>query len=81
MDLMLSGLSLSLPAHAACPSDFTGTTVFGIDICVDRGIARGDLAHAAAVMAGILDFDKDGAPDNADVVVGLAAQQAAFVVV
>lgn len=34
-----------------------------------------------AVMTAILDFDGDGAPDNAAVVGGLAAQQAAFVVV
>ena len=81
MVLMLSGLSLSVPAHAACPSGFTGTAVFGIDICAGEGIAAGDLAHAASVMTGILDFDADGAPDNADIVQGLAAQQAAFVVV
>ena len=81
MVLMLSGLSLSVPAHAACPSGFNGTAVFGIDICAGKGIAAGGLAHAAAVMTGILDFDGDGAPDNAAVVRGLAAQQAAFVVV
>ena len=81
MVLMLSGLSLSVPEHAACPSGFTGTAVFGIDSCAGRGIAAGDLPHAAAVMTGILDFDGDGAPDNAAVVGGLAAQQAAFVVV
>ena len=81
MVLMLSGLSLSLPAYAACPSGFTGTAVFGIDICAGKGIAAGDLAHAAAVMTGVLDFDEDGAPDNAAIVEGLATQQAAFVVV
>ena len=72
MVLMLSGLSLSVPAHAACPSGFNGTAVFGIDICAGKGIAAGGLAHAAAVMTGILDFDGDGAPDNAAVVRGLA---------
>ena len=70
MVLMLSGLSLSVPEHAACPSGFTGTAVFGIDICAGKGIAAGDLPHAAAVMTGILDFDGDGAPDNAAVVGG-----------
>ena len=32
MVLMLSVLSLSVPAHAACPSGFTGAAVVGIDI-------------------------------------------------
>ena len=70
MVLMQSGLSSSLPAHAACPSDFIGTAVFGIDICAGKGFAAGDLAHAAAVMDGILDFDGDSAPDDAGVVGG-----------
>ena len=70
-----------VPAQAACPSDFSGTAVHGIDVCAGKGIVGRDLAHAASVMAGILDFDGDGAPDNPEVAAWLGAQQAAFVVV
>ena len=78
MNLLALALVLLLllpvvPAQAACPSDFSGTAVHGIDVCAGKGIAGRDLAHAASAMAGILDFDGDGAPDNPEVAAWLGA--------
>ena len=55
--------------------------VAGVDVPHAVCLSLSVPAHAAAVMTGILDFDEDGAPDNAAVVGELAVQQAASVVV
>lgn len=68
-------------ALAACPKDFTGKSSFGIDVCAHTDIDGWKLQHAAQTLAGVLDFDGDGAPDNQNIVDKLVEQRAAYVVV
>ena len=74
-------LAAPMPALAACPEGFSGTTSFGVDVCAHPGIDGRDLRHAARTLEGVLDFDGDGAPDNQRIVDRLIAQRAAYVVV
>ena len=68
-------------ALAACPKDFTGKSSCGIDVCAHTDIDGWKLQHAAQTLAGVLDFDGDGAPDNQNIVDKLVEQRAAYVVV
>ncbi len=72
---------LGSTARAACPPNFSGTEVFGVDVCAARGVSPAALDHAAQVLQRNLDFDSSGEPDNVKVVSKLRQQRAAFLVV
>jgi len=55
-------------------------SVFGVHLLAASNIPAADLQHAASVMAGYLDSDADGTPDDATVVAEMVSRKATMVI-
>ena len=53
-------------AYSFCPKNFKSTenATFGVKICSSKKVAGQYHRHAEKVMRSLLDYDKDGKPDN-----------------
>tara|TARA_B100000965_G_C19514230_1_gene723375 strand:+ start:195 stop:953 length:759 start_codon:yes stop_codon:yes gene_type:complete len=75
-------LIFSSKAYSFCPKNFKSTenATFGVKICSSKKVAGQYHRHAEKVMRSLLDYDKDGKPDNKKVHENLIKNRAIFMI-
>ena len=70
-------------AYANCPDGFKSpeNNLFNLNVCGDKNVSDMKLQHASLVLTNIIDYNKDGLPDNKFVLKELIDVGATFLVI